>query len=169
MVSGTAYALDKENHDAFCASCHTEPEVTYFQESLAQDPSTLAAFHAQEAVRCIDCHSAGGPLGRVTGLEQGAHDLFNYKTGHYHNPAITTSRLADSSCTKCHGDVNTSRTFNNHFHLFLSRWQQMDPNAVGCVDCHTSHGAQDPNQGYLSEATVTPVCRACHRTLGEGG
>jgi predicted CXXCH cytochrome family protein len=167
-VTGTAYALDRENHDSFCASCHTEPEVTYFQQSLAQDPATLAAFHAQKAVRCIDCHSAGGPFGRITGLEQGAHDLFTYKAGRFHSPAITTNPLGDSSCTKCHGDVAANRTFNNHFHVFLARWEQVDPNAAGCVDCHTSHLSGDPNQGYLDEATVTPICQACHRAVGEG-
>src|SRR5438105_569591 len=73
MVGGTAYALHIEENDGFCASCHTEPETTYFQQSQTKPPVTLAAFHAQTAkmtARCIDCHSGGGAFGRATGLLQ---------------------------------------------------------------------------------------------------
>ena len=101
--SGTAFAIQQENQDAFCASCHTEPEVTYYDQSQASPPATLAAFHAQNAeggsppARCIDCHSGGGPFGRVEGLKQGAQDTFSYWSGNYHDPAITTNPLGDDS------------------------------------------------------------------------
>jgi predicted CXXCH cytochrome family protein len=113
-ISGTAFALDRENHDAFCASCHT------------------------------------------------------YYGGHYHHPAITTSKLGDGSCLKCHSDVTANRSFNNHFHLFLARWQSVDPNAANCVDCHTSHPTGNPAQAYLAQATIVPVCQDCHQAVGEG-
>jgi predicted CXXCH cytochrome family protein len=167
-ISGTAFALDRENHDAFCASCHTQPEVAYYQQSVAQNSATLAAFHTQEGVRCIDCHSAAGTFGRAAGLGQGAQDLFAYYGGHYHHPAITTSKLGDGSCLKCHSDVTANRSFNNHFHLFLARWQSVDPNAANCVDCHTSHPTGNPAQAYLAQATIVPVCQDCHQAVGEG-
>lgn len=167
VISSTAYALDRENHDAFCASCHTQPEVQYYQQSLDEQPATLAAFHAQEGVRCIDCHSGGSKFGRAEGLQQGAQDLIAYYSGHYHDPAITTSKLSDDSCTKCHADVTTGRSFNNHFHIFLPRWQNVDPNAAHCIDCHTSHPAASSSQAYLTETTVTTVCRHCHAVLAE--
>jgi len=32
---GTAYAMQREDHDSFCASCHTQPEVQYYQRCIA--------------------------------------------------------------------------------------------------------------------------------------
>jgi predicted CXXCH cytochrome family protein len=167
MAGGTAYAIQQENHDVFCASCHTEPESQYYQQSLQQNSTTLAAFHAQKSVRCIDCHSGGGPLGRVEGLSQGAQDLSAYYSRHYHTPAITLNKLGDDSCTKCHAQTLSRGGFNNHFHGLLPRWQSVDPNAAHCVDCHTSHPTADPAQGYLTTAQVQMVCQNCHRALGE--
>ncbi len=63
---GVALGLNLENNDAFCASCHTEPESRYFQQSQDTSAPTLASFHTQKDVRCIDCHSGSGPLGRLT-------------------------------------------------------------------------------------------------------
>ncbi len=169
MTGVTAYAMQLENHDAFCASCHTEPETQFYQQSLDKSAATLAAFHRQKEVRYIDCHSGGGVFGRSVGLAQGAQDLLSYYSGDYHRPAITTNKLGDDSCTKCHSDVFASREFNNHFHFFLPQWQSLDVNAAHCVDCHTSHTTGDPAQGYLSAAVVTDICQSCHSAVGGGG
>lgn len=168
MTAGSAYAMQLENHDDFCASCHTQPEVKYYQQSLQGSSTTLAAFHRQKNVACIDCHSGGGIFGRATGLSQGTQDLIAYYSGHYHAPAITINKLGDDSCTKCHSDVFGTREFNNHFHFFLSRWQSVDPNAAHCVDCHPSHPTGDPSQGYMSQNAVEQVCQNCHTALGAG-
>ncbi|HZD55860.1 MAG TPA: hypothetical protein VE136_04015 [Anaerolineales bacterium] len=165
-AGGTAYALNSENHDAFCASCHTEPENQFYQNSLQSPPTTLAAFHFQKNVRCIECHSGSGIFGRLQGLEQGAQDLIAYERGNYHHPAITTNPLGDGSCLKCHAEVTRNNSFNNHFHVFLAQWQSLDPNAAHCVDCHTSHSAAQEAQGYLTVATVQQECQACHAVAG---
>jgi hypothetical protein len=168
MAGGTAYAIQLENQDAFCASCHTEPESKYYQQSLDRNTQNLAAFHAQKQVRCIDCHSGGGPFGRVEGLMQGGQDLVAYDSGHYHAPAVTLSKLGDGSCTKCHADTMANRTFNNHFHVFLANWQSVDSNAAHCVDCHVAHPVSDPNQQFLSVQKVQTICQECHNALGRG-
>jgi len=165
-ISGTtAYALNLENHDAFCASCHTQPESQYYQQSSEKTPTTLAAFHTQKGARCIDCHSGAGPLGRAVGLWQGSQDLAAYYSGHYHSPALTQNKLDDGSCTKCHADILARPDFNNHFHVLLSRWQSTDPNAAHCVDCHTAHPTADSTQAYLQTAPVEKVCQDCHAKL----
>lgn len=166
-IGGTAYALNLEDQDTFCASCHTQPESQFYQNSLETNPTTLAVFHAQKKVRCIDCHSGYGPLGRMEGLTQGAKDLVAFYSGHYHNPAITTNKLGDGSCIKCHQQSLTDRSFNNHFHLFLSRWQSIDPNAAHCVDCHTSHSSGQSAQSFLSVPAVQQICQDCHSVLAE--
>jgi len=167
-AGGTAYAIQQENHDSFCASCHTQPESKYYQQSLDTTAPTLAAFHSQKDVRCIDCHSGGGPFGRAVGLEQGFQDLTAFYSGHYHKPAVTLNKLGDDSCTKCHEQVTNSGGFNNHFHRFLARWQSIDPNAAHCVDCHTAHPAANRAQNYLTAGLVTGVCQSCHARLGAG-
>jgi predicted CXXCH cytochrome family protein len=168
VAGGTAYAIQLENHDAFCASCHTEPETTYYQQSLNANTQNLAVFHAQKQVRCIDCHSGGGIFGRAQGLTQGAQDLLAYNSGHYHAPAVMLNPLGDGSCLNCHGSTISNRTFNNHFHVFLSEWQSVDPNAARCVDCHISHSTGDPNQQYLNLQTVQTICQDCHNVLRRG-
>lgn len=165
-AGGTAYAIQQENQDAFCASCHTEPESKYYQASLAPSALDLAAFHAQKQARCIDCHSGGGVFGRAEGLAQGAQDLVAYQSGHYHAPAIPLNKLGDGSCLKCHADVAANQGFNNHFHAFLSRWQSVDSNAAHCVDCHVSHQQGDPKQQFLVTQTVQKICQDCHSVVG---
>ncbi len=166
-IGSTAYGLNQENHDDFCASCHTQPETQYYQQSLEGNPATLASFHAGQTVRCIDCHSGGGPFGRLEGLTQGTLDLLSFYSGNYHNPAITTNKLSDDSCLKCHQEILGNTTFDNHMHLFLSRWQSADPNAAGCVDCHHSHPLANAAQQYLAVNQVQTVCEQCHRLLRE--
>ncbi len=164
-TGGTAYAIQLENNDSFCASCHTQPETQYYQQSLSQQATTLAAFHTQKQVRCIDCHSGGEPFGRVNGVMQGSQDLLSYYSQNYRHPAVTTNPLGDDSCTKCHAEVLTQRDFQNHFHFFLARWQSADPNAAHCVDCHTAHPAADATQQYLIVNTVQAQCDGCHSVL----
>ncbi len=183
---GLGASLLLENQDAFCASCHTQPEEKYYQASLQTQAATLAAFHAQKATRCIDCHSGGGPLGRALGMMQGAADLALYVSGSYHAPAITSNPLGDDSCVKCHPEVLTrgrrsppspiqdpvsargNRANDGHYHQFLQRWQAADPRAGHCVDCHTSHTDGAANVGFMTAAPVSKVCDSCHQQLREG-
>ncbi len=184
-VGGVGASLLLENQDSFCASCHTQPEEKYYQQSLAPQAGTLAAFHSQKTTRCIDCHSGGGPLGRAQGLQQGLDDLMLYLSGHYKVPAITSNPLGDDSCLKCHTEVlvrgrrqppsqiqspiqgREGRRMDGHYHVFLQRWQTADPRAGHCADCHTSHTDGQLNVGFMSAAPVQQICDACHRTLGE--
>jgi predicted CXXCH cytochrome family protein len=182
-IGGVGASLALENQDTFCASCHTEPESKYYQQSLQADPGTLASFHTQKETKCIDCHSGGGPLGRALGLEQGSDDLALYLSGNYKRPAITSNPLGDDSCLKCHTEVlfrgrrspspiqdpvqaRGNRANDGHYHQFLQRWQANDARAGHCVDCHTSHTDGPSNTGFMTSSPVQPVCDSCHRALG---
>lgn len=168
-VAGLSYAAHLENNDSFCASCHTQPESKYFQRSQAA-PVDLASAHAAKDVSCIQCHSGSGVSGRLMAMATVAlPDLMAYKSGQYHDPAIVTVPIGDQNCIKCHSDVTQQRTFDNHFHFFLSTWRAQRPDqAATCVDCHQSHNqAGDPSVGYLIEADTVPICQDCHRTIGE--
>ncbi len=180
---GAGVSLLLENQNAFCASCHTQPEVKYYEQSLQAQATTLASFHAQKQTSCIDCHSGGGPLGRAAGLMQGADDLVRYLSGHYNAPAITSNPLGDDSCLKCHPEVLTRgrrsppsniqdpvqsrerRANDGHYHQFLQRWQAADARAAHCVNCHTSHTDGAANVGFMTATPVQNVCDGCHRGL----
>ncbi len=170
-IGSVGVSLALENQDAFCAACHTAPEVTYYQQSIQSSPVTLAAFHAQKQTVCIDCHSGSGVLGRTVGLRQGAQDLAAYLNGAYRQPAVTTNPLGDDACLKCHTNVlagtrrGGSRGTNGHYHFYLPQWQAMDPKAAHCITCHTAHTAGLDGLQFMSQGKVAQVCDECHTAL----
>jgi hypothetical protein len=166
---GMVTAIQMENRNAFCASCHTEPESTFYQRSLAT-PVDLASAHNAKKVPCIQCHSGPGTTGRVEAITTvAAPDTFAFYSGHYRKPATLTVPLGDEHCLKCHADYADRQDFNNHFHVFLSRWQAAAPNdAATCVECHQGHNDKGrADIAYLDEQHTTAVCQRCHSTLRE--
>ena len=161
-------AMQFEHHNVFCASCHTEGEQTFYDRSTAQTPTDLASIHNIKAqARCIDCHTGPGIVGRYRGLMAGATDLISYFSGHYPQPASLEEPYPDANCLKCHVDVTQKQDFNNHFHVFLPRWQAIDKNAATCVSCHLSHDTSgDVKIGFLNEKTTVAVCQNCHSVAG---
>jgi hypothetical protein len=162
-------AMQFENHDDFCASCHSNPEDTYFQREAAAS-TDLASFHSTQDVRCIDCHSGPGLVpGRISALTLGAKDLLAWVSGQARQPAVYTRPVEDANCLKCHQQVTQRRDFNNHFHVFLPRWQAVDKNAATCVSCHQSHHTDGEAQlAFLNRDHTVSVCQSCHQTLGGG-
>jgi predicted CXXCH cytochrome family protein len=167
-VATVATAMSFENHDNFCASCHSEPESTYFQRESAA-PIDLASFHSTKQVNCIDCHSGQGLVpGRIDSFMLGTRDLLAWVTGTATQPARHTVPIGDVNCLKCHSNILQQQNMNNHFHIFLSRWQAVDKNAANCVSCHQSHITDGEAQlGFLNRTTTTNVCQSCHRVLAE--
>jgi predicted CXXCH cytochrome family protein len=159
-----------EEHDNFCASCHTQPEVDFYARSLATTSTDLASFHTSKQVLCIQCHAGKSVYGRFMGLMAGTQDLVSFYSGHYPQPAKLEEPMPDSNCTRCHADVLAKRDFNNHFHLYLSRWRAVDPkNAATCTSCHTSHTtAGTADQMFLINDPTIKICQSCHAVIGEG-
>jgi predicted CXXCH cytochrome family protein len=169
-AGGFAFAATQEQQDSFCASCHTQPESTFFQRSTAAQPVDLASAHTPKDIRCIDCHSGSGLGGRVSAELLGAHNAFMWYTGTAVQPAVLTNPISDQNCLKCHQQVTAGESRDNHFHAFLSRWQAVDPNAGGCVSCHGGHSTGGNAQEiFLNQDTTQMVCDACHQKLAEGG
>lgn len=168
---GFLTAAHMEDNDAFCSSCHTEPETTFVGRAQAGNPSDLASFHttADTPTKCIDCHSGVGVSGRAAAMTLGAFDLVAYLSGKAEQPAPLKNPISDANCIKCHQDVPATRSFDRHFHKFLAQWQTMDPkNAATCVSCHTGHVTDgDPALGFLNEAHTVAVCQRCHTAAGE--
>ena len=170
-AGGFTYAANQESHDSFCASCHTQPESTFLERSTASAAVDLASLHTVKDVRCIDCHSGSGVSGRVSAELLGAHNAFLWYTKQAVQPAKLTQPVGDVNCVKCHSTLAAQNpTQNNHFHVFLARWQGVDPNAAGCTTCHGGHSTNGTaSNRFMDVATVQVVCEACHRAIGEGG
>jgi predicted CXXCH cytochrome family protein len=175
-VGAVLFAATKlEENDAFCASCHTEPETTYVARSVEArfgKPVDLASAHAAvpEAVRCIDCHSDEGARGRLGALMLGAEDAARWVSGMARQPGITTAPLSDGHCLKCHAPVLTNESFDGHYHRLMPRWrvvaaEQGTPYA-GCVGCHSSHTTDGSAQAeYVRQQRAQQVCDQCHRAM----
>lgn len=170
-ISSFGFAATMEEKDTFCASCHTQPETTFFQRSQAGAPVDLATLHHSKEIKCIDCHSGAGITGRTGAMLLGARNAAALFTHTAHQPAPLTVAISDANCIKCHQEAVTGQPdFNNHFHLFLARWQAADPNAAGCVTCHASHNTEvEAGIGYLNRAKTEQVCQSCHQVMREGG
>lgn len=175
-IAGIGGAVALEQNDHFCASCHTEPEVTYVHQiELAHEEGyarTLAAFHAlpqerdADGVRCIDCHGGVGIKGRAEGLALAFGDTVAFVTGNFEQPATLDHPLPDEACVQCHGDWAEDRSFENHVH-----WQFLEegaPSDIRCVDCHVSHVEANDFDGFIRREIVFPECEACHVHMGEG-
>lgn len=166
---GFATAATLEEHDGFCASCHTQPESAYFERTQAAAVDLASKHQGAWATRCIDCHSGPGVTGRASAMALGARDLAAFVTHTDQQPAPLTVPISDASCLKCHADVPNTTNFNRHFHAFLARWQASDPNAATCVSCHSAH-TTDGNSGqmFLQTARAQLVCDRCHQANGRG-
>ena len=186
-VAGFTFAATQEQHDSFCASCHTQPESTYFERSIATQPTDLASFHTTQQVICIDCHSGAGITGRLSAELMGARNALMWYSGTAQQPAPLTIPINDDSCLKCHEDV-VSQQFvakeqiavpqvgreredgpRNHWHRFLAEWQASDTSAATCTSCHGGHVTDGTAQsGFMVDQTTQQECEACHQVMRRG-
>ncbi len=192
--SGFTYAASQETHDVFCASCHTQPESTFYKRSTSSQPVDLASYHTTQKTRCIDCHSGSGIFGRMQAELLGARNAVRWYTNTATQPAKYTYPISDTNCLKCHQAV-TQRGIvpqqtvtipgvrgggegegegegrNNHWHEFLARWQASDANAGSCASCHPGHSTgSSAQEGFQNPQTTQNTCNACHHVLRrEGG
>ena len=160
-----------ENHDSFCASCHTQPESSYFSRSTAASAVDLASDHGiKNASHCIDCHSGQGTGGRIAAEMEGAMNAMKFVTHTMVQPGVLNNPIADDNCLKCHGDVPQESDFNTHFHLYLAQWQAASSSAGTCVSCHTAHTTDsDAQLVFISQTRVEQICQECHSVLRAGG
>ena len=185
-AGGFTFAATQEEHDNFCSSCHTQPESTYYERSIAAQATDLASFHTTQSVRCIDCHSGEGVSGRISAELMGAHNALMWYTGTAQQPAVQTVPISDANCMKCHSDV-VNRGFTpteqivipaeqrrgreesgqrNHWHYFLGRWQAASDTAANCTSCHGGHATDGTAEsGFMVAQAVQQQCEACHQVL----
>lgn len=160
-----------EANDRFCASCHVEPERTYYQASLEPDQATsLAAFHAGVRTRCIDCHSRRWIPGRLWAQLGGLQNLLAYRSGDYTNPNVTTRPVGDGGCSKCHSDLTWVSERPGHYHSpwLRRRWRAAGGPGNTCEACHPSHESiASTDDRFRDAGRIQAQCDACHDTTGK--
>lgn len=175
-----------EEHDPFCISCHTAPEITYYNRAYyaldhptepIPDLSTLH-YHAAQAAdsapfKCIDCHRGDGSLPhRVTTVALGAYDAVIYLLGR-DDPTIEKQRtktgwLANASCATCHSETLLRLDgINNHFHTYLPQAREalLRGGALtigaGLQQALAERGSAPPTD--LETVAVQLFCSDCHQ------
>ncbi len=170
-AGGFVYAASQETNNAFCASCHSQPETEFLQRANAPQPVDMASYHMMlKGKDCIDCHAGPGLLGRMAAEFQGALNALHWYTGTAVQPAVLVHPISDAICLKCHQNVTRDRDLNNHFHGELAKWQKADPNAGTCVTCHPGHStaANLPASFSADQAQDQAACDACHNAIRKG-
>ncbi len=172
LVSASA----AEEHDAFCASCHTVPEQTYVDRARqasggSQPYLDLASAHyglsavAGGGFRCIACHRGDSTLpNRLATLTLGARDTFIFVAGHA-DPAIEKAHanapeLLNAACVQCHARALLVAGFENHFHNKLpATYALWKAGGELTFPANTSRA----NSGTLTLYSTSVVCTDCHR------
>jgi nitrate/TMAO reductase-like tetraheme cytochrome c subunit len=163
-----------EESDPFCISCHTLPEVTYYERaqqalSAGEPHADLSSAHygRENTFRCIDCHRGDGRLlHRLTALTLGARDTAIWIAGRadetIEKSELEVPGLLTASCLKCHEEALLEVGFNNHFHNKLPEamalWQ------AGARLRAPIENPDLPPEALMVEASPTDVlCVDCHR------
>ena len=164
--AGFAFAASQEETNSFCASCHSQPESTYYQRFRAATAVDLASDHyIKKQTKCIDCHSGNGLGGRLSAMMMGARNAALWFSGTARQPAPLDFPIPDENCLKCHQTVVTQAD-PNHFHMLLQQWQAADPSAATCVSCHGGHATDgDPSIALVNVSRTQLVCNACHSAM----
>lgn len=180
--AGFVVASTLEDHDTFCISCHTVPEVTYYNRAYISldNPNEMvtdlatAHYHLSQkdgkaAFACIDCHRGDGGLPhRVAAITLGARDSFTFVLGR-ENPTTekTETRegwLSNAACVACHIDTLLNvKGLDNHFHTKLP--QTADALAKGGKVTYSDafKGKEDTGKEWLQPITNAPLtCTSCH-------
>ncbi len=172
ILAGSAYTIGTrlESNDAFCASCHVEPETAYYLASLDPEQAlTLAASHAGNETRCIDCHSRKWLPGRLWAQFGGLQNWVAFVSGRYHDPSVTTRPVGDSGCSKCHSDLTWVSERPGHYHSpwLRQRWQAEGGPTNTCEVCHPSHESVAlADTQFMDDELIEEQCESCHEATG---
>lgn len=174
-----------EEQDTFCASCHTVPEITYFNRAYfaldnpAQPVPDLSTAHYKAAkadntaFKCIECHrgDAGLPH-RISTLGLAAYDTLIYLTGR-EDAAIEKQKtksgwLANASCVGCHSETLLKLDgINNHFHTYLPQAQDALGKGgvivVGEALATARAATGEQSAPALETISVRALCSDCHQ------
>ncbi len=165
----------KERDNTFCVACHLHDEK--FKRSTSVPFTDLTAPHDAKDVRCIDCHGGADTVMRARVWSLAALDTGKFLVGRYREPEDMKLPLRSKECTQCHTPIlkhppvvtaeqeeAQEGRAGNAYHAIRPH----DAVRMTCVRCHSSHTTDgDPKAQFIARKRVEPICRECHKTLGE--
>ncbi len=168
----------KERDNSFCIACHLhEEKYTRFLAPAAVD--LAAAHNPKQSFRCIDCHGGADLPMRLRVWAVAAGDTAKFFAGRYREPDHMRLPLRDKDCRQCHTPILKSalvaltpeqeealegRTGDSYHAI-----RDHDTVKIACVRCHTTHtGDGEARFKFLSRPRLLPLCRDCHRQMGDG-
>ena len=160
-----------EAEDTFCISCHTEPEITYYNDSQNKNAKeTLAAFHGGKDTKCIDCHSRPNITGKLWAQINGLKHAIVYLSGDYEPVSKTSRPVGESGCTKCHSEIFWSLERPSHYHspLLKDDWKKAGGPSNLCEVCHPSHLKKSTEENnFMVRKEMHKQCKKCHKAIGD--
>jgi len=177
VITSIAFAglIATERDNRFCFSCHLhEAKFTRFTSVPFTD---LRGPHHAGRVRCIACHGGADMVMRLRVWSLAALDTGKFLVGSYREPDHMKLQLRPKECTQCHTPILKRQPAltpeqeealegraGNAYHAIRPH----DAVRTTCVQCHTSHTTDgDPKAQFIARKRVEPICRECHKTLGE--
>jgi predicted CXXCH cytochrome family protein len=165
----------KERDDRFCVSCHLHEEK--FKRFTSAPSTDLTGPHHAKGVRCIDCHGGADAAMRARVWLLAAVDTGRFLLGRYREPERMRIQLRLKDCAVCHTPIlrrplpvsaeqeeALEGQAGNAYHAIRAH----DGIRTACVRCHIAHSTDgDPKAQFVARQRVQPVCRECHKTLGE--
>ncbi|MDP2702297.1 MAG: cytochrome c3 family protein [Candidatus Rokubacteria bacterium] len=177
LITGIAFAglIATERNNRFCFACHLHEEK--FKRFTSVPFTDLSGPHRAERVRCIDCHGGADVVMRLRVWSIAAVDTGKFLVGRYREPDHMRLQLRPKECTQCHTPILKRQPAltaeqeealegraGNAYHAIRPH----DSVRTTCVQCHTSHTTDgDPKAQFIARKRVEPICRECHKTLGE--
>lgn len=165
----------KERDDNFCIACHLHEEK--FKRFVSAPFTDLTGPHHAKDVRCIDCHGGSDLPMQLRVWNQAAIDTVKFFAGRYGEPDRMRLALRSKECTQCHTPILKSAPglsaeqeetlegqTGNSYHAIRGH----DSVRIVCGRCHTAHTTDsEPRLQFIARRRVEPICRECHKTLGE--
>ncbi|HET7875614.1 MAG TPA: multiheme c-type cytochrome [Methylomirabilota bacterium] len=166
----------KERDDTFCVACHLHEEK--FKRFTSVPFTDLTAPHHAKDVRCIDCHGGADAAMRARVWFLAAIDTGRYLVGRAREPDRMQLPLRSKECSQCHTPIvkrppaalsaeqeeAMEGRAGNAYHAIRPH----DAVRMSCMRCHPAHTIDgDPKAQFIARRRVEPICRECHKTLGE--
>ena len=111
-----------------CTTCHVaidKPSLALAEEPFTAHPGDYLAWHPPEKFGCTVCHGGQGLATEV----KAAHG----EVTHWEEP-LMRGVLIQSSCRKCHGDLQAIQTHVPQLLHGIQLYKQL-----GCAGCHAIH------------------------------
>jgi predicted CXXCH cytochrome family protein len=139
--------LDARDANGACLSCHGQDEKVR---------NWMTGPHADNGVRCTDCHQVHQSQGKTERLSFDTSTLGRTSAVEEMVPEakvmMESPEEQNENCLRCHQEQRAQMSMPYHHPLREGK--------MSCVDCHDPHGGSDGRN--LRVSNVNELCLGCH-------